>query len=242
MTSHNRFISPAVILGVSIIISVFIFGINWKSVKKENQTITVTGSAKKDITSDLGILKVMINGAASSSKDAYNRIEFQKPELVNYFKSKGISDKAIEFQTFSVYPQYEYNSYGAQGRLIGYNANQMLQVQSADVELIKSISLDIPSLLQKGLDFQVMPPEYYYTKLADVKIDIQAEAAKDAKMRAEKIAAATNSELGVMRNARMGVLQITPQNSNMVSDYGMNDVSSIDKEITAVVNASFEIK
>jgi len=37
-------------------------------------------------------------------------------------------------------------------------------------------------------------------------------------------------------------LQITPINSNMVSDYGMNDVSSIDKEITAVVNASFEIK
>jgi hypothetical protein len=45
-----------------------------------------------------------------------------------------------------------------------------------------------------------------------------------------------------MRNARMGVLQITPINSNMVSDYGMNDVSSIQKEVTAVVNASFEIE
>ena len=40
----------------------------------------------------------------------------------------------------------------------------------------------------------------------------------------------------------MGVIQITPRLSNQVSDYGINDLSSIDKEITAVVNASFIIK
>lgn len=40
----------------------------------------------------------------------------------------------------------------------------------------------------------------------------------------------------------MGVLQITPENSNMTSDYGINDVSAIRKEITAVVNADFQIK
>nr|WP_294895186.1 hypothetical protein [uncultured Pedobacter sp.] len=38
----------------------------------------------------------------------------------------------------------------------------------------------------------------------------------------------------------MGVLQITPENSNMTSDYGIKDVSSIRKEITAVVSANFE--
>ena len=79
-------------------------------------------------------------------------------------------------------------------------------------------------------------------QLAEIKIEIQSEAAKDAMNRAQKIAIATNSTLGPMRNARMGVLQITPINSNMVSDYGMNDVSSIQKEVTAVVNASFEIE
>jgi hypothetical protein len=60
-------------------------------------------------------------------------------------------------------------------------------------------------------------------------------------MRAEQMAASTNSDLGPMRTAKMGVLQITPKNSNVVSDYGINDVSSIEKEITAVVHASFEI-
>jgi len=38
------------------------------------------------------------------------------------------------------------------------------------------------------------------------------------------------------------VIQITPKFSNAVSDYGINDLSSIEKEIVGVVNASFQIK
>jgi hypothetical protein len=37
------------------------------------------------------------------------------------------------------------------------------------------------------------------------------------------------------------VLQITAADSNEVSDYGMNDTSSLDKDITAVVNIGFAV-
>jgi len=40
----------------------------------------------------------------------------------------------------------------------------------------------------------------------------------------------------------MGVFQITPLYSTEVSDYGINDTSSLEKEITAVVTCTFEIK
>jgi hypothetical protein len=243
MNSHNnRFIVPSLIMGGAIILSVLVFGMNWKAVKKENQTITVTGSAKKEITSDLGILRGTLALYASTSKSAYDQLNAQKPLLVEYLRTKGFPESKVEFSTYNVYPQYQYYNDGRQGSVIGYHASQMFSVQSKDVNLIKEISLDISSLLSKGVDLQINMPEYYYTKLADVKIDIQAEAARDAKMRAEKIAASTGSTLGVMRSARMGVLQITPVNSNMISDYGMNDVTSIEKEITAVINASFEIQ
>ena len=96
--------------------------------------------------------------------------------------------------------------------------------------------------MEKGVNFNVEMPEYHYTKLAELKIEIQAAAAKDAMVRAQKIAEATGRSIGTMRDARMGVIQITPRLSNQISDYGINDLSSIDKEITAVVNASFEIE
>lgn len=239
---QNRFIIPSVILGTSLLLSILTFSVNWKSIKKENQTITVTGSAKKAINADLGILKGSLNAFGSSQKSAYEKINTQKPALLAFFKSKGFDESKVLFETVNIYPQYEYNNNGAQTGISGYNASQAFRIESKDVTLIKSISLEISSLYSEGVEFQIFNPEFYYTQLAEIKIEIQAEAAKDAMNRAQKIAEATNSKLGTMKNARMGVLQITPYNSNMVSDYGMNDVSSIEKEITAVVNASFEIE
>ena len=41
---------------------------------------------------------------------------------------------------------------------------------------------------------------------------------------------------------RNNVLQVTPRHSTVVSDYGLNDNSSIAKQIIAVVHASFAIE
>jgi hypothetical protein len=234
---QNRFIIPSSIIGISLILSVVVFGINWKATKKENQTITVTGSAKMEIKADLAILKGSLTGFASTHKSAFEKLNANKPILLEYLNSKGFDASKVIFETMNIYAQYNYEN-GAQTNLAGYNASQTFRIESNDVEKIQALSLEISNLYSQGIEFQIFSPEYYYTKLAE----IQAEAAKDAMNRAAKIAEATNSKLGTMRNARMGVLQITPINSNMVSDYGMNDVSSIQKEITAVVNASFEIE
>ena len=84
-------------------------------------------------------------------------------------------------------------------------------------------------------------PQFYYTKIGDLKIEMLGEAAKDAKERAEKIAASTGNSIGSVRSARMGVLQITAADSTEVSDSGIYDTSSIDKDMTAVVNVSFAV-
>lgn len=234
---------PAVLIGISFIIGVVVFTNAWKSNQQANQTISVTGSAKKEIVSDLGFLRGTISVQSSTSENAYTELNRQKPILISYLNGKGFSKDKIEFFTINNYPVYEMSEQGYQtGRVIGYVYSQRMEIQSSDVQLIKNISLDITSLIQKSVNFNVEQPEYHYTKMADLKIEIQAAAAKDAMIRAQKIAEATDRDLGPMRNARMGVLQITPKFSNAVSDYGINDLSSIEKEIVGVVNASFEIE
>jgi hypothetical protein len=83
---------------------------------------------------------------------------------------------------------------------------------------------------------------FYYTKLSDLKIEMIGLASKDAKMRADQIAISTDNEVGEVRSSRMGVIQINAKNSTDVSDYGMNDVSSLEKTITAVVTVSYSIE
>ncbi len=238
----NRFIAPALIIGLAAVIATFILAITASNIKDNDQSITTTGSAKQVIVSDLGILHGIINVQAASAKEAYQQLQVAKPIVLNYLKSKGFPEEAIEFQTSNTYPNYQYNQNGQQIGISSYTTSQSVSASSADVNKVKEVSLEISSLIEQGVNFMVNSPEYYYTKLGDIKIEIQAEAAKDAMTRGERIAAATGRKLGALRRARMGVIQITPENSNMVSDMGINDVSSIRKEITAVVNADFSIK
>lgn len=243
MDNKNNNFLPAVIIGISFIIGVVVFTNAWKSSQSANQTISVTGSAKMEIVSDLGFLRGTISVQSSTSESAFAELNRQKPILISYLERKGFPKDKIEFFTINSYPVYDLNDQGYQtGNVRAYVYSQRVEIKSPDVNKIKELSLDITSLIERGVSFNVEQPEYHYTKLADLKIEIQAAAAKDAMIRAEKIAEATDRDLGPMRSARMGVLQITPKFSNAISDYGVNDLSSIEKEIIGVVNASFEIE
>ncbi len=243
MNNKSGLILPAVIAGVFFLIGVIITTSTWKSNYNSNQTITVTGSATKDIVSDLAILKGTLTAQSATADAAYRQLESERPVLLKFLESKGFPENKVGLSAITHYPIYETAANGYQTQNIkGYTYDQQVEIQSNDVDKIKQISIEVASVIEKGVNFNVRPPEYHYTSLAQLKIDMQAAAARDAMVRAEKIANATGRKLGPMRSARMGVLQITPKYSNEVSNYGINDITSIDKEITAVVNASFELE
>ena len=238
----NRLVVPSIVVGLSAIIAAVVLAIGFGNIKVSAETMNATGSAKKVIVSDLGILRINLTAEGATAAEAYRALVAQRPALLAYLEKKGISANKINYQTINNFPNYSFGANGQQLGVRNYNASQMIDFQSTDVNLIKEISLDVSSLVESGISLNVNPPEYYYTKLSDIKIEIQAEAAKDAMERGRRVAEATGRKLGALKSARMGVLQITPENSNMTSDYGINDVSSIRKEITAVVSANFEIE
>lgn len=242
MNEKNKFLLPTVIITAGLIISVIIFSMVWKSARSSDQTITVTGSAKKEITSDFGIQRGTLQATGFDRKTAFQTLQQQMPVLLKYLESQGFAKVQVEVFTINGYPVYQIGPNGMQTQNIShYVYSQRFEVRSGDVNKIKDLSINLSSVVEKGLDINIDMPEYLYTKIDDLKIEIQAEAAKNAMDRAGKIAASTGRDLGPLRNARMGVIQIAPKNSNMVSDYGINDVTSIVKEITAVVSASFQI-
>lgn len=241
--NDNKFILPSIIIAAVLLICTIIIASTWSSNYAANQTITVTGSAQEDIVSDLGVFNCTLTSRASTAESAYHRLQKDLPLLIEYLTSKGISKDKLELLTVNSYPIYEIGKNGYQTQNVAaYVYNQRVKFTSEDVNKVKEISLEVSSLVEKGVNLDVGMPEYHYTKLSDLKVQIQADAAKDAMVRAQKIAEATDRKLGPMREARMGVLQITPRLSNEVSSLGINDLSSIDKKITAVVSASFEIE
>ena len=112
-----------------------------------------------------------------------------------------------------------YNSYyDANGRwrenFDGYAAKQVVRIESRDIEKIEALTRDIAELYDQNIMINNDNPEYYYTKLSDLKIQMLAEASQDAKNRAETITKNAGAKLGDLKSANMGVFQITKPNSS----------------------------
>ncbi|HVG34816.1 MAG TPA: SIMPL domain-containing protein, partial [Pyrinomonadaceae bacterium] len=211
-------------------------------VKNGEQTITVTGSARKRIKSDLVVWRAGVSYQASQLSEAYKALSDNVPKVKEYLISKGVQENQITISSISSTTLHEKNSDGEEtGQITGYSLRQELMVRSNDVDKIEKLAREATELINQGILLESSPPEYLYTKLGDLKIEMLAEAAKDAKVRAQQIASSTGSSIGSVRTARMGVMQITPADSNDVSDSGMNDTSSLEKDITAVVNVGFAV-
>lgn len=146
-------------------------------------------------------------------------------------------------KSISGYPSYKYTPNGMSTNEIAYyNLTQMIHIKSNDVNMIKETALDIASLMEKGIDVDVIRTSYSYSKLPELKVELLKSATEDARERAQAMLKSTNNNVGKIQSVRMGVFQITPVDSTDVSDMGINDTSTIDKKITAVSNVTFQIK
>jgi len=231
-----------VALAIGLVLASVIGGWAFVKGKRGDQTITVTGSARKRIKSDLVIWRAGVSYQAPVLADAYRSLAENVPRVKSYLIGKGIPENQITISSISSQTLHARSDQGEDtGTITGYSLRQELEVRSNDVDKIAQIAREATELINQGILLESMAPAYHYTKLGEEKITMLAEAAKDAKVRAEKVAESTGSSIGSVRTARMGVLQITPADSNEVSDSGMNDTSSLEKDITAVVNVGFEI-
>lgn len=218
-----------------------VFAVNIGTNALSKDKITVTGSAYKIVKSDSARLEFEITTRKASKQQAYKTVQAQLPTVMDYLKSKGLTD--VEVNASSGYITYKYSANGSMTNDIAYyNLSQPVVVKSNDVNKIKEVSSDIQSLLDKGIDINIFSTQYFYSQLGDLKVQLLQDATTDAKDRASAMLKATHNRPGKIEAVQMGVFQITPVDSTNVSDMGINDTSTIDKKVTAVANVVFRIK
>lgn len=233
----------SLILSLGLVSSAWIVTSGVARMRRSENTIVVTGSAKKQITSDLIVWKGTFSADAKELVDAYAALKTSQEKVKNYLLDKGFEESDIVFSSISTITNHVILPNGMYtNEISSYRLEQSVEIKSNEVQKVTDISRESTELINEGVYFQSLAPQYFYTQIADLKISMLAEATKDAKMRAEQISQNTDTKIGKLRSASMGVFQITPVNSNEVSDYGINDTYSLEKEITAVVNCSFETR
>ncbi len=236
-------------LAAALVLSSSIASWSYLHAKKFDQTIQVTGSAKKRIKSDVMVWQASVTAESSSLPDAYGKLSRDVAKTQAFLVAHGVPGDQIVVSAVTTTPirptqRQSFNRNEGEslsGTVTGYNLKQSLAIHSSDIDKISAVSRQVTELINQGILLESDEPQYLYTRLAETKVQILAEAARDARERAAQIAASAGSRVGQIRSADMGVIQITPADSNNVSDYGENDTKSLEKDVNAVVHMSFSL-
>jgi uncharacterized protein len=168
---------------------------------------------------------------------------------VAYLRAKGLGEDEIVTSAVSSRklfaprpPGSGYEGEDTMREVVGYELRQTVEVRSEKVDLVDKIARESTDLISQGIQLDSSDPQYIYTKIGDLKVEILAEAAKDARRRADEIAKSSGATITGVRAARMSPLQITPVFSTEISGEGINDTSSLDKAITAIVTMGFGVR
>ncbi len=237
----------SIIYAIAIIGAAYILGTSYVNRTKPQGTLSVKGLGEVNFTSDLIVWSGSFSRQSYDMQDAYAMLARDREKIISYFAKKGISSKEIIFSAVTPITLYRDN-YNEMGKYIGqefngYKLTQNVKITSHQVDLVEKISREVTELINEGVNFYSDPPQYYYTKLAGLKLNLIEKATEDAKKRAEKIATNSGAQLGKLISAKMGVFQITGQYSD--EDYswgGTFNTTSKDKTASITVKLVYEVK
>lgn len=229
---------PAVILAVGLIISSILFGMFVVVAKQQDKSIRVVGLGTKNVMSDIAKWTITLgqNTGINNQQDGYRLLQKDLKKLVSFLKSNAVEDKDIVVEPVNSYPNYGTNG------ISGYIFTQRVSVRVNDISKLEKIALNTDAISASGLIFQNSTMEYFISNLSELKSEILAIATKDAKLRAEEISKSSGNKVEGLISARSGVFQIRQPLSTEVSDYGVYDTFSKEKEVAVTVTAVFKLR
>jgi hypothetical protein len=244
MNENDKQKSITLIIASSIIAIAMGLGLNQVGsgfASRSSEGITVTGSARINATADKAVWSLNAEQIAPTLSESVRKVESATQSVTKYLTDGGIPANAIEFGSVSAYPQEEYVNGNSTGRVLNYRASRTITVRSDDVNLVSKLSNEIGSLLQSGVSVANYGPQFYISKLSELRPKLLQQAMEDAQVRAKAIVEATGGKVGTVMSVRSGPFQVTSPDSVDTSAGGYYDTQTIEKTITSTVTVMFNV-
>ena len=244
--SNTHKIIIACIVGLCFVGGAIAVGLSFFKAKAPVRTISVVGMSEKDFESDLMTQSFSFSILNPDMKAGYAAIKVESDKVKKFLIDKGIDMKDVTFKTVSANREEEYVYDRVAQRSYyefkGYRFTQVVHIETKDIQKLED--LDLAELMGEDINIDINDPSYYYTKLADLKIEMLENATKDAKNRAETIVKAAGGKLAGLKTSNMGVFQITSPNSND-EDYswgGAYNTWSKSKRVSITLRLTYYVK
>ena len=207
------------------------------------RTISVTGYARQRITADAGEWRITVAGRGPTLGEAYAVLESGVVSLDGFLSARGFKPSEVSLLPIDTTVHQARDERGRDTEVVaGYTLKRTAVVRTSEVARVAASAGAVTSLLEQNIEIESRSPEFTVSDLDQLKIDVAGLASADARKRAEAIATEAGCRVVDVRDARLGVIQITQPDSTEVRSYGMYDTSTIDKDIAVTVNLRLGIE
>jgi uncharacterized protein len=226
-------------IGIAFVLVAHIVAGTVRDVRHTRDTLSVTASARVPISANLVKWSLTVATDAASTAPAARRLRRESGLVRKFLLAAGLPADAISASV--VASQEVVIRLPHRRRRVRYRVSQQLEVRTKQIDVVEAAATRVGALLEQGVEVSADPLAYLSTELAQAKLTALERATAEARHRAEILARGLGGKLGRMRSSTQGVYQVTPRDSTDVSDYGINDTSSRDKDVNAVVSATFAV-
>ena len=226
-------------IGVAVVLTAHILAGTIHEARHSRDTLSVTGSARVPIDANLVRWSLTVSGEAPQASAAARLLRRQSAAVRAFLRGGGIPADAIEASVVSseeIVIQLPHHR-----RRTRYRVSQQLEVSTRQIDVVESVATGVGGLLERRIRVSAGSLAYISTELEKAKLAALEKATEEARRRAEILVHGLGGKLGRMRSSSQGVYQVTPRDSTDVSDYGINDTTSRQKDVNAVVSATFAV-
>lgn len=215
------------------------------------RSFSVSGEGRATAVPD--VAKIMIGVIAEKSgESAISDIQKENVKkmnaIIDFLRSKGVMEKDIKTQNYSITPQYTYYGCGGAGpcppaKITGYKISQDVAVKIRNFEKIGEIlggAADKGANTVSGLQFAIDDPE-------KIESEARAEAIKKAKIKAEAVAEAGGFRVGKIISIDENGFRPTPIFAK-AADFSEDATGAVpeimpgEDEVVVAVSVRYEIR
>jgi hypothetical protein len=215
--------------------------------RADNRVVTVKGLVEREVKADQAVWTLGLRRASESVQDAHARIVADRDATVAFLRAKGFAEAEIERQPTRTVDKLarEYGQPQAADRF-RFVVRTSVIVKTPNVDLVRTALGSTEDLLRSGvvLDGEregAANPRYVVSRFNDLRPELLAEATRNARAIAQQFAADSGAQVGAIRSANQGSIQIFGMDGNDESG-PFSPTSTPVKRIRVVSTFEFELR
>lgn len=237
--SNNAFYAiGALFLAAGISVGGYFIGNMMYKSKVATNIATVRGLAEREVKADIAAWNVNFEASDATLSAAYDAANSSREKVIAFIKDQGFAEADVTPSPLTVYKREDRDNAGKLLATI-YQIGGGVAVRSADVDKVAASSQKVDELVKQGVLISSSYPQYYYTKLNDIKPEMLGEATRNARTAAEQFAKDANAKVGAINNAGQGAFTLSPRDSGESQG---DDTSSMHKKVRVVTTISFYLE